>query len=342
MKLSIIVPVYNMTKDGKLQYCLDSLLKQHIDDYEIIAIDDKSTDNSLEVLYEYAKRYPRRIKVIASEENRRQGSAKNLGLNMAQSEWIGFVDSDDWVAEDMFSKLLDKAEKTGADVVGCDYLRTEQTGCEDGVAVRNNNEAQSGILDEDKYRKLIIKPGSMVVKIYKRAIFEDNQIRFPEKIFYEDNALGAIPLLYAKHFERVEETLYFYYQHSGSTVHKVTMDKCQNRIKAAEIYLQECKKRGFYKKYALEIDYKVFELGYRNTLFSYLQSEHIPNYVFVVKMQRFLKENVPEFEENPYYNEYMDAENKKLIKLHQKSVIVFLCYYKLLNIYRRVRYGKRN
>ncbi len=340
MKLSIIMPVYNMAKDGKLQYCLESLLKQQVDDYEIIAIDDKSTDNSLTVLYEYAEKHPDRIKVIASEENRRQGGAKNLGLNLAQGEWIGFMDSDDWAKEDMFAKLLKKAEETGADVVGCDYLRTEKTGLEEGVAIVNNTGEQCGILDETKYRKLIIKPGSMVIKIYKRSIFEENHIRFPEKMFYEDNALGAIPLLYAKRFERVEENLYFYYQHSESTVHKVTMDKCQNRIRAAEIYLEECKKRGFYEKYPLEIEYKVFELGYRNTLFSHLQSEKRPDYSFVVRMRRFLEDNVPNCEQNPYYEEFMDEENKKLIKLHRKNVRLFLWYYKLLNTYRRIRYGK--
>ena len=66
MKLSIIVPVYNMTADGKLRYCLDSLLNQTMDNYEIIAVDDKSTDNSLEILREYESKYSEKIKVISS------------------------------------------------------------------------------------------------------------------------------------------------------------------------------------------------------------------------------------------------------------------------------------
>lgn len=340
MKLSIIVPVYNMAKDGKLQYCLDSLINQQMDDYEIIAVDDKSTDESLAVLHEYEHAYPTLIKVIASPENRRQGGAKNLGLDLARGEWIGLMDSDDWAAADMFPKLLQKAEETGADVVGCDYLRTQETGLEEGIAVVNNTMEQCGVLDEEKYRRLIIKPGSMVIKIYKRSIFEENHIRFPEKMFYEDNAIGVLPLLYAKHFERVEECLYFYYQHSESTVHTVSIDKSLNRMQAAEIYLEECKKRGFYPRFQEEIEYKVFELGYRNTLFSYLQSEKHPEYSFVVRMRRFLEENVPNCEQNPYYQKYMDAENKKLIRLHRKNVRVFLWYYKLLNTYRRIRYGK--
>ena len=71
--LSVIVPVYNMAGDGKLNYSLDSLVNQTMRNMEIIAVDDKSTDNSLDILKDYEKRYPGRVRVIASPENRRQG-----------------------------------------------------------------------------------------------------------------------------------------------------------------------------------------------------------------------------------------------------------------------------
>ncbi len=341
MKLSIIVPVYNMTAGGKLAKCLDSLVNQQMTDYEILAIDDKSTDDSLSMLRDYESRYPDKVRVIASPENRRQGGAKNLGLTAAKGEWLGFMDSDDWAAPDMYPKLLKKAEETGADVVGCNYLITEETGREEGTAVANNLPEQTGILDDRKYRALLIQPGSMVVKVYKRALFMDHALRFPERIFYEDNAIGVFPMLYAKRFERVEECLYFYYQHSGSTVHTVSVDRCRDRISASRIYARECRERGFYEWFKPEIDYKVFELGYRNTLFSYLQSVQRPDFCFVAEMQKFLKETVPDFSENPYYRKYMDAENQKLIALHCKNARLFLWYYKLLNTYRRLRYGKK-
>ncbi len=340
MKLSIIVPVYNMTAEGKLEYCLNSLVAQELEDYEIIAIDDKSTDHSLEVLRSFESRYPEKIRVIPSPENKRQGGAKNLGLDVAKGEWIGFIDSDDWITPDMYAKLLSKAEETGADVVGCDYLITDTIGKEEGVPEVNNLAEQMGVLDEDKYRKIILKPGSMVIKIYRRALFEENHIRFPEKMFYEDNAIGVLPLLYAKQFERVEECLYFYYQHPSSTVHTINRSRLEDRIKAAEIYLKECRDRGFYDKYKEEIDYKVFELGYRNTVFSYVQSAKRFDYGFLARMAQFLKEYVPDVAKNPYYEQYMDRENKKLIGMHQKSTLLFMIYYQLLKHYRAVRYGK--
>lgn len=129
MKLSIIVPVYNMAAEGKLQFCMDSLVNQRISDYEIIAVDDASTDNSLEILREYEADYPQKVRVITYSENRRQGGAKNEGLKAAVGEWIGFIDSDDWIAPDFYGKLLAKAEETGADMVGCDYsLVTDRCG----------------------------------------------------------------------------------------------------------------------------------------------------------------------------------------------------------------------
>ena len=160
-------------------------------------------------------------------------------------------------------------------------------------------------------------------------------------MFYEDNAIGVLPLLYAKRFERVDACLYYYYQYTGSTVHTINMDRCRDRITAAKIYLKECRDRGFYEKFKTEIDYKVFELGYRNTLFSYLQVVPCPKYKFVVEMQKFLKEYVPDFQENPYFVKYMDAENQKLTRMHSKNAMTFLIYYKLLYFYRAIRYGKQ-
>ena len=126
MKLSVIVPVFNMASDDKLKWCMDSLVGQTISDYEIIAVDDCSTDDSLSILQNYEKRYPGKVVVIASSDNRKQGGAKNLGLSVAKGDWIGFIDADDWVCADFYEKLLNKAEETGADMVGCDYHLTPE------------------------------------------------------------------------------------------------------------------------------------------------------------------------------------------------------------------------
>ena len=170
MKLSVIVPVYNTAGEGKLEYCLNSLVNQTLQDMEIIAVDDCSTDNSLEILQRFEKEHPGRVRAVHSEVNRKQGGAKNIGLSLAQGEWIGFIDSDDWITPDMYEKMLARAQETGADMVGCDYCLTDEHSMKVGQVVHNNRPEQTGKLDHDKYASLILDSGSLVVKIYRREI----------------------------------------------------------------------------------------------------------------------------------------------------------------------------
>ena len=105
--LSIVVPVYNTEK--YLKQCVDSLTSQTLNEIEIILVDDGSTDGSGAICDEYAAK-DSRIKVI-HKENGGLGFARNSGLEMAQGEFVGFVDSDDWVDLDFFEKLLGKTRK---------------------------------------------------------------------------------------------------------------------------------------------------------------------------------------------------------------------------------------
>ena len=337
MKLSIIVPVYNMAADGKLEYCLESLVNQTISDYEIIAVDDCSTDNSLEILRQYEIKYPDKFKVIASPVNKKQGGAKNLGLEIAQGDWIGFIDSDDWITKDYYEKLLKKAEETGADMVGCDYHLTGEHSMEIGQVVHNNKPEQTGILTKEKYQSLILDSGSLVVKIYKRHIIYDYPNRFPEGIFYEDNAIGKSWMLRAKHFEYIQEPMYYYYQHNTSTVHTISPKRCEDRMEAARIMIAEAKQFGYLEEYKEELEYSFTLLHYINTLFTYMVGVKPIKYEFVKKMGQEMKQYFPDFQKNEYYVKFVHPEEKKLIAMQQKSTLQFIIYYKLLWAYRNFR-----
>lgn len=337
MKLSIIVPVYNMAADGKLEYCLESLVHQTIGDYEIIAVDDASTDNSFEILKRYEREYPDRFRAVHSEVNKRQGGAKNMGLSLAAGEWIGFIDSDDWITPDMYERLIKKAEETGADMVGCDYHLTDEHSMKIGQVVPNSKKEQCGVLTEEKYRSLILDSGSLVVKVYRREIFMDYDIRFPEHIFYEDNAVSDAVMLHAKHYEYIPEPLYYYYQHDGSTVHTITRERCEDRMEAGRGIVREAQRFGYLEQYRPEICFEFTVLFYVNTLFSYMVGKGYKSFSFVKGMGREMKNTFPEFMENPYYLERVGAEERKLIKMQQKSTLLFLGYYKLLWAYRNFR-----
>ena len=309
MKLSIIVPVYNMAADKKLEYCLDSLVGQTLADYEIIAVDDCSTDESLRILRDYEKRYPEKFRAVHLEKNRHQGGAKNVGLKMAQGEWIGFIDSDDWIAPDM--KV--------------------------GQVVHNNRQSQTGVLDDEKKRSLILDGGSLVVKIFRRSMILKNELWFPEHIFYEDNALGNSYLVLAKHFEYIEEPLYYYYQHESSTVHTISEKRCEDRLEAGRLMLKEAERHDFLDRYRPEMEYSFTLLFYINTLFTYMAGVKRTRYRFVKELGREMRCRFPEFQDNPYYRERTHEEEKKLIRMQMKSTLLFMAYYKLLWAYRNFR-----
>lgn len=337
MKLSVIVPVFNMAAQDKLTWCLDSLVNQTISDYEIIAVDDCSTDDSLAILRGYEQNYPDRFHVIASPVNKKQGGAKNLGLEKAKGEWIGFIDSDDWVTRDFYEKLLACGEETGADIVGCDYHLTCEHSMKVGQIVHNNTPSQTGVLTKEKYRSLILDSGSLVVKIYRRHIIFDFPNRFPEHIFYEDNAISNSWMLRAKRFAYLEEPLYYYYQHDTSTVHTITRKRCEDRMEAARVMVKEAKQFGYLEEYYPEIESSFTTLFYVNTLFSYMAGVKKKEYGFVKTLGREMKETFPHFMENVYYKERIHEEERRLIQMHMKSTLYFMLYYKILWTYRNFR-----
>lgn len=341
-RLSVIVPVYNMASDARLSYCMNSLLHQTIPDYEIIAVDDASTDESAAILRDLEVHHSDVLRVICCKENHRQGGAKNRGLEAARGEWIAFIDADDWVVPDYFERLLQKAEETGADCVGTDYCIVGEHTMEPGTLVPNSSPEQTGILDDQKRRLLVLDSGSLCVKIYRREIVVDCPSRFPEDIFYEDNAIANTWILRMKHYEYVPGPLYYYYQHEDSTVHTVTAKRLEDRLSAGRIMLQEAKRYGFLEQYRPELEYSFTVLFYKNTLFSAMQEMKEKGvYRFVSSLAAQMKETFPDFEKNPYYQERTDAEEKRMMHLQMKSPMLFYVYYRLLWKYRHWRYGRQ-
>lgn len=353
IRLSIVVPVYNMAAEGKLEYCLESLVRQKFSkgEYEIIAVDDCSTDSSWEILEWYQEKYPDKFIAIHSEKNHHQGGAKNIGLARARGEWLGFIDSDDWIVPDYYERLISKAEETGADMVGCDYNFTHEHCLRVGQIVHNNNFEQTGVMDKERYQKLLLETGSLVVKVYKRELIvgdyqpgtKEKLDIFPEDIFYEDNAVSNTWMLRSKHFEYIQEPLYFYYQHETSTVHSISRKNMEDRMTAGRLIVKEAKDNNYYDEYKPEIEYQFTVLFYINTLFSVMpkQSNFEGAYSFAKALVKEMKATFPDFQNNRYYQEKVHPEEKKLIRIQTKSHLLFYIYYRLLWFYRDYRTKKR-
>ena len=334
VKLSIIVPVYNMASAGLLQFCMESLLSQTVSDYEIIAIDNKSTDRSLEILRKFENDNPGKVVVIESGKNRGQGGAANRGLLAAKGEWIGFVNGDDWVTKDYYEKLLAKADETGADVVGCNRTVTEKLSFEAGEVIKNDFLNLTGELTEEDYAKLILNPGDRVAKIFRREIFSDNGLWFPEDMYYPDYCISPLAMLCCRHFEYVDEPNYF----SCKKPENVSIQKCEDGMTAMIYFIEECIKREYLSEYPEEIEYRFTEVFYINTLFSFMHG--MPFYKKHLSFLYTLRDGIlscfPDFMENPYYLKNTDDETKRLLTLHMKSPLRFYWYYEALMTNRKL------
>lgn len=199
-KVSVIIPVYNAEK--YLRECIDSVLAQTFVDFEVLLINDGSTDGSGKICDEYAKK-DKRIKVF-HQENGGVSSARNLGLDNAKGEWITFVDSDDWIGENYFKCLSDSFNEK-VDLIFLNYTKTNNT---------KNVVFPIKTLYKNHFLKLYtIHPHffSPWAKFFKRKIIVNNHLRFDEKLDYgEDNIFNCEFLIYTNYIYLYGQQ--FYYQ----------------------------------------------------------------------------------------------------------------------------------
>ncbi|MCR5670834.1 MAG: glycosyltransferase [Butyrivibrio sp.] len=235
--ISVIVPVYNV--EPYLMECLDSILGQSFSSFELIIVDDGSTDGSPMICDTY-KNTDERIKVI-HKENGGLSSARNAGLDIALGEYVCFIDSDDRIAPDFLEKLLDRINEKAADIAFCDVDFSRMKGaCEKDVDVLNltSKNAREWLYDHNS-REYVL----MVItcnKLFRRALFED--LRYPEGRLHEDEFMIWPLLNRAKRIVYISEKLYLYRDNeagitSGSNRlnvrHLDVIDAYEERIRGA-------------------------------------------------------------------------------------------------------------
>ena len=172
IKISVVVPVYN-TKEY-LEECLDSLIAQTLDDIEIIIVNDGSTDGSADICKKYAKKY-NNIKYI-SQKNQGQSAARNAGVRVAKGEYVGFVDSDDHIKDDMYEFLYNNALRHNVAISACGFMLGNRNPLRKGICkLYNKAEALDYYLLPGYFEIMIWN------KIYKKELFDKVQF-MPRKI----------------------------------------------------------------------------------------------------------------------------------------------------------------
>ena len=260
VKISIIVPIYNSEK--YLKKCIDSLLNQKLKEIEIILIDDCSTDDSRRIINDYAIKNPDRLVFEFLNKNQGQVHARNIGIEKASGEYILFVDSDDYIDLAMCECLYEELNEEKYDII-----------CFDIFKIINNKRIEkkldydksiNGIIDENKREKLFNSSGYFSTRMYKRKMLIDNNIRFPEKINYEDSLFNTLTLLYAQSVAKIDKPLYYYVIREGSNSNCYNENRLYDRIKVNELMIQEVKKRNIYNQNRDIIDMKYFKMTVGN------------------------------------------------------------------------------
>lgn len=229
-KVSVIIPVYN-AKDY-IKRCLDSVCNQTLKDIEIICVNDASTDNSLEILNGYVKKYSN-IKVIDCETNGGESKARNIGLDNATGEYLAFLDNDDSVDLDFYEKLYTLANAKNLDIAKADCFEISI----DGKKIKQDDNAQ--IKNNDKFAFVT----HWWTAIYKREIILKNNIKFREDIILGGDIIFLNEvLLNSKTFDMIDNAYYYHYQQKNSGDSEIlSLEKIVSAVKSYSIIIKNLK-----------------------------------------------------------------------------------------------------
>ncbi|HGS2149871.1 TPA: glycosyltransferase, partial [Streptococcus pneumoniae] len=218
--LTIVIPVYNVEK--YLKRCIDSVISQEWDKYEVILVNDGSTDASPNICEEYAQKY-HFISVI-HKENGGLSETRNTGLSHANGKYVFFLDSDDWITKDMFRNLSKMIMEQNYDILqfGMQMFHSERE------ELKNVQCKEKNFNSSDAFKNMLSVEGITSFatdKIYKRELFEKNGIEFPIGYFYEDLGTVYKLILSAKKIYLTTQVYYCYFIGNDAAITKQWSEK---------------------------------------------------------------------------------------------------------------------
>lgn len=225
--VSIIIPVYNVEK--YLDRCVESIVKQTYENIEILLVDDGSPDNSPKMCDEWAKK-DNRVKPI-HKKNGGVSSARNMGIEKANGEYISFVDSDDWIVPTYIEEMLNELINKNADYITCGYKRVYN----DEHIDLFNSDGEIKVIDSDEYLKNVMNVlpgyGFTHMKLIKKELIGD--VRFDESIKVAEDALfNAMLCKNIKNVVVYNKPLYNYFFNENSVVRKFDMNYANKYLDA--------------------------------------------------------------------------------------------------------------
>lgn len=311
-KYSLIVPVYNVQK--YIEKCISSILDQDYANYEIIIVDDGSTDKSAEIIDRITNLNRDKI-VSIHQENKGLGGARNTGLEKATGKYVWFIDSDDTIAPYSLKHLDEFIQKQEVDILVFDRVAIDELGNEMETEVGVDFEHED-IFSLEKNPQMLYMSPSACNKIFRKELFEKTKICFPDKIWFED--LYTIPKLYfhANKMGYLHESLYLYLQRDGSIMNNRNVEKNIDITTAVNEIITYYKKEKKYEQYHSELEYlaiiNVYLLASVRVIRGNRKSELLKG------LKAYMKDNFPNYKSNIYYS-LIPEKYKLLLRLLDKE-----------------------
>lgn len=251
-KVSVIIPVYNTA--SYLQECLDSVLNQSFEDFEIICVNDGSTDSSLEILESYALKDDR-IQII-NQSNKGLGAARNIAIDRASGEYVLFLDSDDYIDQDTLLELYDLASRKSLDLLIFKLINFDNETYEESKASYFEMKFLNNLIGDKTFNWQDIKNKmfDMVVtapgKLFKRDLIKN--IEFPENIVFEDSLFFFKVIFKAKNIYFYDKHLYHRRIRSDSIMNS-SFEKFSDCITIYDLIGSHLKRIGVYDEFAEQL-----------------------------------------------------------------------------------------
>ena len=306
MKISVIIPVYNTEK--YLSKCLDSVFAQTFQDFEVIVVNDGSTDGSQAVIDRYCAQYPDKL-VALYQENAGQAAARNRGLRAASGEFVDFLDSDDYLHPEALQTVYRAAEDNRLDIV-CYKVLLEQNGqyvmpCEYSFPCENT------------LKEYVLTQAIPCNKLIRRELLIQNNLFFNEGLIYEDLELIPRLALYTHKIAFLEDRLYYYFTRTGSTMQQVGYNP---KLTCIFPVMETLKNAFLGSAFEQELEYLYISHFLHDAALRFLPFPE--GKASILQIARIMRQTFPHWQKNKYYKT-MDIKFK---------IVCMLIYYRQLGL----------
>lgn len=315
--VSVILPCYNV--ELYIDRAIKSIINQTIgfENIELICVDDCSEDSTVEKLEVWESLYPDNIMLVKCQKNGRQGAARNIGLNYATSDYVAFIDSDDWVELEYLEYLYRLISKEQLQVVTC----TTRRDTSEMLTYFDDNQAESDTnlvfinSDDDRRKLLVSQPfGGVYGKIIERKFLIENNMYFPEGLAYEDIYWNELIHVHLTRGMLTNRCMYHYFVNSNSTVLKKDESYHYDYFVIANKVWDYWEKLGLIEKFRYELEYEYMLVVGLQMMKVLTLRFTTPQYLGFKRLQKLIQSRIPRIKGNPYIsNNYFDEKKLLLI-----------------------------